>query len=126
MNTVIRVNQIEAARNLNEGVDEAAGRAAAVKRTYTCPMHPEIRQAGPGRCPLCGMALIPKKAGQAARTDEKKKYDKHAGHKIPSFLAKFWIALALTIPILVYSELPEKLFGFKSPPNRRNCLKRLF
>jgi len=85
------------------------------ERTYTCPMHPEIRQAGPGRCPLCGMALVPVKAGQAARTDEKKEYDKHAGHKISSFLAKFWVALALTIPILVYSELPEKLFGFKAP-----------
>jgi len=85
------------------------------ERTYSCPMHPEIRQAGPGRCPLCGMALVPVKAGQASRTDEKKEYDKHAGHRISSFLAKFWVALALTFPILVYSELPEKLLGFKAP-----------
>ena len=28
---------------------------------YTCPMHPEIRRPGPGRCPLCGMALVPQK-----------------------------------------------------------------
>ena len=42
------------------------------ERTYRCPMHPEIRQAEPGRCPLCGMALVPVKAGQASRTDEKK------------------------------------------------------
>ncbi|MGH9394758.1 MAG: heavy metal-binding domain-containing protein, partial [Terriglobales bacterium] len=27
--------------------------------TYTCPMHPEVRQAGPGACPICGMALEP-------------------------------------------------------------------
>jgi len=27
--------------------------------TYTCPMHPEIRQQGPGKCPKCGMALVP-------------------------------------------------------------------
>ena len=26
---------------------------------YTCPMHPEIRQVGPGSCPICGMALEP-------------------------------------------------------------------
>ena len=28
-------------------------------RTYTCPMHPEVRQPGPGSCPKCGMALEP-------------------------------------------------------------------
>lgn len=78
-------------------------------------MHPEIRQAGPGRCPLCEMALVPVKAGQVARPKHEKEYDKHAGHKMSSFLAKFWVALALTIPILVYSELPEKLLGFKAP-----------
>ena len=30
---------------------------------YTCPMHPEIRQEGPGNCPICGMALEPVTAG---------------------------------------------------------------
>src|SRR4030042_620337 len=95
--------------------DHVMPKGGAGERTYTCPMHPEIRQTGPGRCPLCGMALVPVKAGQAVRRDEKKEYDKHAGHKISSFLAKFWVALALTIPILVYSELPEKLLGFKAP-----------
>jgi len=78
-------------------------------------MHPEVRQAGPGRCPLCGMALVPVKGGQVVRPKQEKEYDKHAGHKTSSFLAKFWVALALTIPILVYSELPEKLLGFKAP-----------
>jgi hypothetical protein len=28
-------------------------------RLYTCPMHPDVRQAGPGKCPQCGMALLP-------------------------------------------------------------------
>ena len=41
--------------------------------------------------------------------------DKHAGHKTSSFLGKFWVALALTIPILAYSELPERLFGLEAP-----------
>src|SRR5688572_27927533 len=31
--------------------------------TYTCPMHPEIVQVGPGSCPKCGMALVPMDAG---------------------------------------------------------------
>lgn len=28
-------------------------------RIYTCPMHPEVRQHGPGNCPICGMTLVP-------------------------------------------------------------------
>src|ERR671911_2375542 len=32
---------------------------AADKRIFTCPMHPEVRQTGPGSCPKCGMALEP-------------------------------------------------------------------
>ena len=38
---------------------------AAGGQTYTCPMHPEIRQNGPGSCPKCGMTLVPV-AGQSA------------------------------------------------------------
>jgi hypothetical protein len=33
---------------------------------YTCPMHPEIQQAGPGECPKCGMKLVPKASSQPA------------------------------------------------------------
>ncbi|OGD20578.1 MAG: copper-translocating P-type ATPase [Candidatus Aminicenantes bacterium RBG_16_63_16] len=50
-----------------------------------------------------------------ARPGTAAEFDKHAGHKTSSFLAKFWVALALTIPILVYSELPKKLLGFEAP-----------
>ena len=46
------------------GHDHARGGVASVPADaevadYTCPMHPEIRQAGPGSCPICGMALEP-------------------------------------------------------------------
>ena len=42
-------------------------------------------------------------------------HDKHAGHKTESFLQKFWVIALLTIPILVYSELFEKVFGRAAP-----------
>lgn len=84
------------------------------KTFYSCPMHPEIMQEKPGMCPECGMALVPVKgkkmkdghnhSGHAMEhgTDD---YNKHAGHKTTSFLTKFWIALVLTIPIFLYSEM---------------------
>ena len=37
---------------------------------HTCPMHPQIRQPGPGKCPICGMALVPASAGSDANVDE--------------------------------------------------------
>jgi Cu+-exporting ATPase len=45
----------------------AAADAAPPGRTYTCPMHPEVRQQGPGTCPLCGMALVKKPAAEEDR-----------------------------------------------------------
>ncbi|WP_353230958.1 copper-translocating P-type ATPase [Novosphingobium sp.] len=57
--------------------------------TYTCPMHPQIRQAGPGSCPICGMALEPVAArGDAMPNDER-----------VDMTRRFWIALVLTAPV---------------------------
>jgi len=61
------------------------------KTVYTCPMHPEIEQDHPGDCPKCGMRLEPK---SVATEDE-------GDSEIRSLSLKFWIALALTIPVLV-------------------------
>ncbi len=44
--------------------------ADAGAQTHTCPMHPQIRQPGPGRCPICGMALVPATSGSGADMDE--------------------------------------------------------
>jgi len=63
-------------------------------------MHPEIRRDKPGMCPECGMALVPVKGKKMEHG-----HDKHAGHKTSSFLTKFWIALVLTIPIFLYSDM---------------------
>lgn len=41
--------------------------------------------------------------------------NKHAGHKTTSFLAKFWVSLVLTVPVVLYSDLPKTLFGWEAP-----------
>jgi len=46
---------------------EAAGRSGDAQATYTCPMHPEVEQQGPGDCPKCGMALEPKSPTAGAK-----------------------------------------------------------
>jgi Cu2+-exporting ATPase len=72
---------------------------------YTCPMHPEIKRDKPGMCPECGMALVPVKGKKAHGHESHDDFNKHAGHKTTSFLTKFWVALVLTIPIFLYSEM---------------------
>ena len=59
--------------------------------TYTCPMHPEIRQIGPGACPICGMALEPEIATAAAGPNP----------ELADMTRRFWIGLALTVPVFV-------------------------
>ena len=61
-------------------------------RIYTCPMHPEVRQKGPGTCPKCGMALEP-----LAPSAE----DEGANHELVDMTRRFWVSLALTVPVLL-------------------------
>jgi P-type Cu+ transporter len=56
---------------------------------YTCPMHPEVRQVGPGSCPICGMALEP----------EQISLDDAPDPELIDMTRRFWIALALTLPV---------------------------
>jgi Cu+-exporting ATPase len=58
---------------------------------YTCPMHPQIRQTGPGNCPICGMTLEPVKA--TAEVGENR--------ELTDMTRRFWVGLALTLPVLV-------------------------
>jgi Cu+-exporting ATPase len=58
---------------------------------YTCPMHPEIRQNGPGACPICGMALEPLEMSAEAAPN----------HELIDMTRRFWIGLVLTLPVLV-------------------------
>ena len=58
---------------------------------YTCPMHPEVRQVGPGSCPICGMALEPETISLDDKPDP----------ELIDMTRRFWIALALTLPVFV-------------------------
>jgi Cu+-exporting ATPase len=62
--------------------------------TYTCPMHPEVRQDHPGSCPKCGMTLEPVTAGESPEEENAELHD---------MSRRFWIALALTVPVLALS-----------------------
>ena len=67
---------------------------------YTCPMHPEIRQVGPGSCPICGMALEPE---LPSATEE-------PNPELADMSRRFWIGLTLTAPVFVM-EMGGHLFG---------------
>jgi Cu+-exporting ATPase len=58
---------------------------------YTCPMHPQIRQHGPGSCPICGMALEPLHVTAEAVPN----------HELADMTRRFWIGLVLTLPVFV-------------------------
>src|SRR5690349_4819005 len=56
---------------------------------YTCPMHPQIRQVGPGSCPICGMALEPELAETASAKSP----------ELVDMTRRFWASLGLTLPV---------------------------
>src|SRR5580765_559478 len=66
---------------------------------YTCPMHPEIIQIGPGACPICGMALEPMDA--FAEVEDDPEYD--------SMLRRFWVSAALSLPVLLLAMFGDVL-----------------
>ena len=57
---------------------------------YTCPMHPQIRQVGPGSCPICGMALEPEIAGTETGPNP----------ELVDMTRRFWIGLVLSLPVV--------------------------
>ena len=67
---------------------------------YTCPMHQEIRQVGPGSCPICGMALEPAEASLEDGPNE----------ELVAMTRRLWVAAALAVPILAI-DMGGHLFG---------------
>jgi Cu+-exporting ATPase len=63
--------------------------------TYTCPMHPEVRQQGPGSCPKCGMALEP----EVAQIDE------GPNPELVDMTRRFWIAAAASAPVMALAMM---------------------
>jgi Cu+-exporting ATPase len=67
---------------------------------YTCPMHPEIRQQGPGDCPICGMGLEP----------EEVSLDDGPSAELTDMTRRFWIGLVLALPVFIL-EMGGHLFA---------------
>jgi Cu+-exporting ATPase len=66
---------------------------------WTCPMHPQIRQEGPGTCPICGMALEP----------EEPSLDDGPNPELVDFTRRLWVAGVLAVPLLAISMVAEML-----------------
>jgi Cu+-exporting ATPase len=58
---------------------------------YTCPMHPEVRQVGPGACPICGMALEPELVSAESAPNP----------ELADMTRRFWVGLVLSLPVVV-------------------------
>ena len=67
---------------------------------YTCPMHPQIRQVGPGNCPICGMTLEPERAS----------LQEGPSPELIDMRRRFWIGTVLTVPVAVL-EMGGHLLG---------------
>ena len=88
----------------------AKANAAPEGTIYTCPMHPEIRQAGPGSCPICGMALEPVVATAEAGPNP----------ELADMTRRFWIGAALSIPVVAL-----EMGGGSCPTGCSSCSQRL-
>jgi len=87
------------ARYLGERVPEPVIPGAL----YTCPMHPEVQQVGPGACPKCGMALEPMLPS----------LDQADGDELPAMTRRLWLLTALTAPVFALAMGPH-LFGWSA------------
>lgn len=64
---------------------------------YTCPMHPEVRQPGPGSCPLCGMGLEPETAAAV---------DEGPNPELIDFTHRMWVGVLFSVPLLILTMAP--------------------
>jgi Cu+-exporting ATPase len=88
------------ARYIDPAVSPTQAEAVPEGTIYTCPMHPEVRQVGPGSCPICGMALEPVLVGTDAGPSE----------ELVDMTRRFWIGLVFTLPVFAL-EMGGHLIG---------------
>ena len=91
--------------------EKAPAAPVAEGAIYTCPMHPEVRQVGPGACPICGMALEPEAGG----ADD--------GGELADMTRRFWVSAALALPLLVLEMGGH--FGFAPLPHGASDIVQL-
>ena len=82
---------------------------------FTCPMHPEVRQAGPGSCPICGMALEP----------EMPSADPGPNAELTDMTRRLWIGAALSLPVVAL-DMGGHLFGWHPRPVQSNWVELVF
>ena len=69
--------------------EKLEAKAAPAGTIYTCPMHPQVRQEGPGSCPICGMALEPETVTAEALPNQ----------ELKDFTRRLWVGAVLTLPV---------------------------
>ena len=79
----------------------AESKRLAAGTRYTCPMHPEVVQIGPGVCPICGMALEPMDVFAEVEADP----------ELARMTRRFWVSAALSLPVLLLGMLGERITG---------------
>ena len=84
---------------------------------YTCPMHPEIKQIGPGSCPICGMALEPVMSSSDQQEDQAEYLD---------MKKRFWISFFLSMPLLIVSMGGRHFLASWSSHSLMNNLELFF
>ena len=113
----------EPARYLKPESSAPPPKPAPAGTIYTCPMHPQIRQVGPGNCPICGMALEP----------EMVTADTGPSAELIDMTRRFWIGLVLAVPVVALEmgghltslhmllSRPNPRTGFSSCSRRQSC-----
>jgi len=80
--------EADPAKYLTPRAEPAPAKPGAI---YTCPMHPQIRQPGPGNCPICGMTLEPVEVSAEATPN----------HELADMTRRFWVGLVLALPVFI-------------------------
>nr|WP_311274755.1 heavy metal translocating P-type ATPase [Methylobacterium sp. WCS2018Hpa-22] len=101
--------EAEPFRYLDPAGAVAKAETAPEGAVYTCPMHPQIRQVGPGSCPICGMALEPATVS----------LDDGPNEELVDMTRRFWVGLVLTLPVFAL-EMGGHLTGLTERIGQQN------